>query len=301
MKQSALICILSSLPFIGLAQNEWAPIGAIWHVNKAWYFNPLNDPLFDYYTVEVTGDTIVDGKNGRKVGDFITVQDGEQVFLWWQDTLRLIYDYSLEVGDSVSFSLLNCDHSAYPERFVVDSVNTIVVDNVPLKRFFTSSYYGPNQEFYYEYVYIQKIGTPDLPILDHAFCYYTGDHVPAWTRCYRDAEIYYRSDRFNVLGPNEACDYLSSVNVEQVFPFKLMPNPATEVARLELGEWGSRFKELSLQVVHPSGQIIYSDVIPALSQTFDIPVFAFSSGIYILKLVDLNGSTVGLQKLVVIE
>ncbi len=80
-----------------------------------------------------------------------------------------------------------------------------------------------------------------------------------------------------------------------------MPNPATEVARLELGEWGSRFKELSLQVVHPSGQIIYSDVIPALSQTFDIPVFAFSSGIYILKLVDLNESTVGLQKLVVIE
>jgi hypothetical protein len=301
MKSNLTLLLFFCLPFWAFGQYEWAPFGAVWHVNEAWFFDPIDNPLFDYYTVEVTGDTMIGGMAGRKVGDYITVQSGNRVYLWWQDSLNLIYDYDLTIGDTVTFSLLSCDNQTYAEAFTVDEIDTLFVDNMPLRRFFTSSIYGPNQEYYYEYAYIEKIGTPDLPISNHAYCFFTADHVPAWTRCYRDAEIFYRSERFNQLAPDKACDVISSLGKIDYATFTVYPNPANGFTRIELGALSDVSGSLRVEVIHPTGQLVITEKIPDMAIQFDLNLAQIASGHYLIKILKEDGQLVGMNKLVVVK
>ncbi|MBK7345119.1 MAG: hypothetical protein IPJ06_19690 [Saprospiraceae bacterium] len=45
-------------------------------------------------------DTVVGGYAGRKVEGGSWSGKATEVYVWWNDTLRLQYDFSLEVGDT---------------------------------------------------------------------------------------------------------------------------------------------------------------------------------------------------------
>ncbi len=295
MKNIVLFFILILQPYLSTAQSEWAPIGAIWHINEIWYFDPPDNPLHDYYTIQSTGDTMIGGYTGRKVGPHITVQEGDRVYLWREDTLHLMFDYSLTDGDSVQFSLLGCTGAMHLAWFVVDKVDTIHVDTIALKRFHTSATGVLFPWDYHEYTYIEKVGHPEVAILDYFTCAFTTDHVPAWMRCYRDDTIFYRSEMFELLAPGAPCDVLSSTQPLSSVTIGLFPNPASSQVILTLPTDMSDL-DLEVSLVSPSGHVCRRHSYRHPSLTLDIS--GLPAGLYHVW-VRGDGRWLGTTKLVV--
>lgn len=295
MKNILLFFILILQPYLSTAQIEWAPIGAIWHINEIWYFDPPDNPLHDYYTLQSIGDTLIGGYTGRKVGPHITVQEGDRVYLWREDTLHLIFDYSLKAGDSVQFSLLGCTGAMHLAWFVVDKVDTIQADTIALRQFHTSATGVLYPWDYHEYTYIEKVGHPEVAILDYFTCAFTTDHVPAWMRCYQDESVFYRSQKFEMLAPGSSCDVLSSTHLLVFGQIELFPNPASSEVTLTLPQDVS---DINLQVllVSSSGHVLSQQLYrhPGL----ELNVSNLPPGL-IHVLIQRDGRILGMKKLVV--
>jgi hypothetical protein len=292
MKNLYLIALCLTLPYLSFAQIEWAPVGAVWHINEAWFFDPPDNPLFDFYTLESSGDTAIGGYAGRKVGDYITVQDGARVYLWWGDTLNLIFDYSLEVGDSAVFNLLSCDGVIHTNAFRVDSIVLLEVDNLTLRHYFT---HFENATSYYDYDYIEKIGHPEVGILNYAYCAFTTDHYPAWMRCYRDNAILYRSERFEMLAPGAPCDVVSSLSALPSGQIGLFPNPANSGVTLTLPQ-DLADHDLQVALLSPLGNVLVEQQCRHPSLSLDLS--GLPPGL-IFVLMRRKGSLLGVSKLVI--
>jgi len=132
------------------SQQEWAPIGARWVQNIGIDFDsiPVPNPLLDYYVVECTGDSMVNGLNFRKVGDYLMHQNGGKIYYWYGDSLNLVYGFEVEVGDTVNLNLLSCLGVVVTVPVKVDSVGAIVVSGQTLKRIVTTSI-GPAPYWFY--------------------------------------------------------------------------------------------------------------------------------------------------------
>ena len=125
--------------------------------------------------------------------------------------------------------------------------------------------------------------------------------MPAWTRCYRDAEIYYRSARFNQLAPDKACDVISSLGKIDYTTFNMYPNPANGFTRIELGELSDVAGSLRVEVIHPTGQMVMTEKIPDMAIQFDLNLAQIASGHYLIKILREDGQLVGMNKLVVVK
>lgn len=285
------------------SQYEWAPVGAKWYINDLAYVG-WNDPnLWNQYTlVECTGDTVVGGYAGRKVGDWIMVQDGYKVYVWWNDTLRLQYDYSLEVGDTTTFQLLDPSSTGnlfQPYPFIVEDIDTIDVNGYALRVFYTkgnNDLNDPWSSFFWDYGYMEKLGSLNTIVEEAAFLYHTSDHIPAFIRCYEDVDLLWKHDWFML-----DCDYSKPSSID--FPLwdhvSLSPNPARSVIHLRVDAPQPHWPEMEVHLLRPDGVVLFSTPFVLANQELDIPVSSLPSGIYFLRLTDVAGQVLGVEKVVI--
>jgi len=131
-----------------LAQREWAPIGAYWYYT----WGDVWGPPVEYLRMESIKDTIVAEKNCRLLRSIITHDNGiddkvrqthfediiiyqeeYKVFRWVEDQFRILYDFSLEQGDTLQVYIPVNERWLYNSRqdsiayFVIDSVTTLVL------------------------------------------------------------------------------------------------------------------------------------------------------------------------------
>ena len=279
------------------AQYEWAPVGATWYINALSYTSPTYDKWQKYYTVESTGDTIVGGYNGRKVGDHIMIQNGYKVYVWWQDTIRLQYDFGLEVGDTAVFDLFHYDTINRFQSFIVEEIDTIEVDGFLLKRFSTVGNDFDGQACYcWQYFFTEKIGEYGTIVNEEAFAYQTADHIPPFVRCYEDEDLLWKHVLF-VLD----CDYSnpSAIHFPLLGSVSISPNPARSVIHLRVDAPLPHWYEIRVNILGSDGVVQLSMPFVLSSQTMDIPVSSLSSGIYFLQLTDPAGQVLSVEKVVI--
>ena len=179
MKHILTFALLLVISFSLSSQIEFAPVGAKW-IQNAGATNqgsPFYHPLADYFVIESTGDTLVNGTTYRKVGEHLLYQDAEKIYYLWNDTLRLLYDFGVQVGDTVTFELLGCLSNwlaPAPHRFVVNYVGQITVDQQLLKRINCLSI---EQHQLPDYEYIEKIGYTTRVVEDKAGCVTFPEHT----------------------------------------------------------------------------------------------------------------------------
>jgi hypothetical protein len=249
MKNFTLLYLCLSLCFTFLnAQDEFAPIGAKWYVNASIEEIWETDPLQDFYTLESKSDTIINDTIHRVVGDHLFYQDGGQVYYRWQHSLRLIYDYDVAVGDTVTFEMASCTlepDSIELVTFRVDAVSTVEVQGVPLKRVqcqWIEGAYGYEED----YIYLERIGSVRVMIENFTNCVLVTGAVEEWLRCYQDEDIDFKTQRFLNLD-GEDCSYrnLTSLDNEpNSSSITAYPNPFRETIKVE---WpGTRSFVLSL-------------------------------------------------------
>jgi len=126
MKKTVVFSLLLLSTTLVLAQNQWPPIGAKWHYTYR-AFCIENYPCWgidEFILFEAVSDTLindtlctnikVDYHNYKKevipLGNEFLFTEGEQVYNFHHEKFHLLYDFSLEPGDSVMLSLgSNCN------------------------------------------------------------------------------------------------------------------------------------------------------------------------------------------------
>ena len=215
------------------AQAEFAPIGARWFQNAGISNDSLIHPLQDFYIIESEKDTLVDGLLHRKVGDYLFYQDGNQVYYRWQDSLRLIYDYDVEEGDTVRFEMFEWpeEDEVFENTLVVDDISYVMAGMDSLKRIACRIVEGQGALYTQYYTYLERMGSTRTLVEDLTYAVPL-NYVPEWLRCYQDDEVSYQTERFLLTAEEgQGCDYRMPNATEEVqagVEVSVFPNPVSE-------------------------------------------------------------------------
>jgi len=212
------------------AQAEFAPIGARWFQNAAIENIWDTHPLQDFYVIESEKDTLVDDLLHRKVGDYLFYQDSNKVYYRWQDSLRLIYDYGVAVGDTVRFEMLDGPDEIYENTFVVEKAAYVSAGEDSIKRIECRLIDGAL--YIQPYVYLERMGSVRKLVEDLTYSLPIPGVVEEWLRCYEDNEASYQTERFLMtVEDGEGCDYRmpnATGEVEDRIEVSVFPNPVSE-------------------------------------------------------------------------
>ena len=203
--------------------------------------------------------------------------------------MRLLYDFNVVTGDTLNFELfgydfINDENTIYPYPCIVDSVTTITVNNLALKRVHTTVVadfdFFPNR-----YIYTERIGSERRIFEDKANGSWVADAGPSQLRCYIDNEIEYHTwlydwlnlDNCEAENPNatfETNGDLTTINIH--------PNPASNFTQISI-KTTLPTAPVHIEIINLAGQIVYSKNAP-FKFLIKVETSSIPSGIYFIKM-----------------
>jgi hypothetical protein len=249
MKKIIILFILI-LPLSVFSQT-WYPIGATWYFNKQ---EQLQFPAHGFTKYTVIKDTVIASLNSKLLridtvlyngitlgpGSCIVREDNSNVYFYENNSFKLMYNFNLNVGDTLNINLsnANCD-SVSP--LIVDSIKHIFPNGIDLKVQYLSCRYfysGPwqGQADTITYKIIERIGTEILRTSTYnrfffnPICTVGEEFISTFLRCYSDNNILYNDNWY----ANYNCDTLinGTVGVPSISKeeesISIFPNPANE-------------------------------------------------------------------------
>ena len=186
------------------AQQEWAPDSAVW--NHMYFFTSMSppfDPNRHNIETRVIGDSLYQGQNCRVLArtlfsafggsspfdTLLTYQDSFKVFFWNEhfNHFSLLFDFGVQVGDTVWLEGVDTICPATPSFSIVDSVGTIVVNSDTLRYYVFEN--SGNPSWVQNFRNIEKIGNY-LRFLPEPNCF---TDMVGWTDspllCYSDSQL----------------------------------------------------------------------------------------------------------------
>lgn len=228
-----LVTILSIFWITNVSsQSEFAPIGAEWIMNDWYCLDELEEPLESITKFQSEKDTTINNLNFRKVNTWLFHQDNYKVYYLWEDTLRLIYDFELAVGDTVKFDMLTCKSTISKITFEVTKVDSIEFRNENLKRIECNLVEGYLP--FDSYTYIERIGSTRKIVEDLADCLLVPGAVPEQLRCYHEQGSVYITDWFSQFGYSD-CEILTNIeeHLESNNSLNISPNPVHDYINIK--------------------------------------------------------------------
>lgn len=294
MKKLLFLCFLFS-SICTIAQSEWFPVGAKWYFN----LQELEQYKADGYRVfTVLKDTIVDSKQSKCISKtainskgqilnnevIIMREENKRVYWYNNDSFQLIYDFSLNPGDTLerSASTIGCD-SVSP--IIVDSITETSINGVPIKIQYLS-YVGYNTDFNGEdYIFrktiMEKIGSEDNFMYESLTSLIDDNFAFTGLRCYLDNNLEYHSNWWKNIYNNIACDTLIYLGIQKLKisdGISVSPNPTAGLFTIT-----SKVPLESLEIYNISGYKIKTyDIRSNIFCEFDIK--NYQHGTYIVVL-----------------
>ena len=241
------ILLFSFLFFSLSASAQYFEVGMTW-VYGQYTTMPGWPPHIS--TMTITGDTMINGEAAfiidppepsysgnpriRYIGE-----SGQQVFYYMNDEKRLLYDFSLNVGDTLVVKAQWCCQGDLLDTIVgyVDSVGSITVSGVPLKYQDFGSADWPRE-------HVEGVGSlyyffPNPPLFDNAY---------SKLRCviYPNGDILKFTD-------DEDCYTIMGVNDIQQSGLAMYPNPVMDELTIENKEG----KAYTLRFFNQQGQLLF--------------------------------------------
>ena len=300
MKKIILTIFLISSLFVSAqeteSKNDWAPLGAEW-----FYSSTMTIYDFSKYTSE--RDTIIEEKQCTVItneGEIteIMYQENGKVYYRFNEKFNLIYDFSADIGDKISFVFKGLSSantiSTYQIDYIVTHIENSVINGASSRIFHTSkTAFEDTENLDYDiwstapasYTYRERIGKESgclygiLPFI--AVC--TGDIA---LRCYHDCCIDYTASWW--LDKEKPCDYATlSAEKVQIRDFNIYPNPVKHEFEIR-GDMIFTNSDISIEILDLSGSRHH--VSQLNTHNSKINVRDLKSGIYILKISDESGS-----------
>lgn len=268
-------CFAAMLSFFtAYSQYEFAPIGAKWIQNVEVNTDNGENPLENFYVLESLKDTIIQNKTFRLVNEYAFHQKDHKVYLWYADSLNLIYDFGLTVGDTITYNILEC-FGITDIDFVVTDKSIVNINGRELIKLVHSPLIYEN-----DYEIIEGIGDINSAFESFSYnCFSIPGAIAPWLRCYQDENIYYQSERF-ISYNQESCEYRPTSNTRQQtdISFEIYPNPATQYTTILAENISSTLEQF--EIMDYKGKIVSKGTIT----NGIIDISYLPSGIYLLKI-----------------
>lgn len=298
MKYTLTLLVL--LNFINVfGQTEWAPIGATWHVSKREGNMPPNE---GYVLWEVTKDTTILNKSAREIQKTYfhsngqdtsylkseyTYEENDTVYILKDNQFHMLYNFNSVVGDKWTIygkdsicEYFCCDGNPNPNNgtVIVDSIKTVVINNITLKAIYTSP--DSLSPWHYYGVIIEKIGClwTMLPEAINCAVDAIGEH--GVLRCYKDSDIEYKSKY--LINSNYDCNRLINYTSSVVIDYDntvIFPNPANEYINISTANTTNASIGKHYEIIDIQGSILMRKPI-----SNKIYVGNLNTGVYFLKL-----------------
>ena len=280
-----LICTLS-FSFASTAQ-DWFPLGATWYYNQIILLEGET-----YVQFQVTGDTILQGKNCRIISGSCNCgipsaggyfyQEGDRVYAYHAETesFKVFYDFTLVAGDTIVFpgdSLVGGDG-----YFLIDSVTTMQVGSLNLR---VQHLTALNINITWGNKIIELIGSNGCMYPQVTFC----DPSTGGLRCYEDGQI----GLINFQSPPRSCTYSTGIDDPlEVSVLKIFPNPATNLLNIQSEK---PIKQITL--INNLGMLVYQS--SSVNNTeHQMEVHSLPAGVYRLEAM-LNDHKIVYQSVVI--
>jgi hypothetical protein len=277
MKKLLFILLFITSVFSALAQTGWPPIGAKWHYSyqPCDIVGPCSSKEFIYF--EAVKDTMVndtvctkiiveyhnDKEEVKYLGNEFIYSTENQVYNYHHGHFYLLYDFSLQVGDTVALSLgSNCN--LYNQ---LESTDVHFWDSAPIKHFVTErdsieidgkKYLSMDMGFTFESnsitpilmfdyrIIIKNIGSLEFLTGNLVTGIESGFYGPL--RCYSDSSVTYTTDI--------PCDMLTSSTegIKKNTKVWVYPNPVTVESVIHFPNPGE--KEVTIEITNSAGKTI---------------------------------------------
>ena len=274
----------------GYAQVEWAPVGA------KWWYGPWgttgNGSYCDdgYSTISVVGDTIINGTEARVLsfesfGKDLTTErheyiysDSDRVYYYDKQSglFERLYGFGLSPGDTLVVYGSAVD--GYPSFMnVLDSIDTVVISGVPLRRQYLSPVDFEGKGFGgHDYRPVLEFIGDAVLFFGSPFIIPTGG---CWggLRCYEDHLINYKVTL-------DSCDRLvTGANLPAAEHVTVSPNPSN--GWITVSGHGFRGASITGEVLDFSGRLL-AQTSYINSPTLVIGLHGVADGMYLLRLTD---------------
>ena len=239
-----IIIALCVLPLCLNAQR-WFPENATWTFNRGIRSPFPYTNIYGYTKYSVVKDTIVNNTTAKLINvstvdyngvesvinSLFMYESDSRVYLWNGSEFRLMYDFSLNVGDT----LITDIDTTYCSPLIVDSVFNRVLDgqNLKVQHLSYDILNLPNGEQSIELIeIIEKIGI-ETEFVFYPRCPHYDDFAYSGLRCYNDDSISYKNARWAGQNPQIACDtliYGRDTDIQKVEEgeFLIFPNPSDD-------------------------------------------------------------------------
>jgi hypothetical protein len=228
------------------SQTEFAPIGAEWY-----YTNTDSDPGYSCEKYVSTKDSTIEGKECKmilhyKVSSQIDTlffwQNEEKVYYYRDSRFFLLYDFNVNIGDTLTFSFKKSEfgespYEIIPVKCVVHDVQFTNIDGKELKMIFTNIIDEISAYFHIKngtYNYIEKIGHPKI-FMEEVIETWTTMAYTTGLRCYYDNEINYITDWWTKY--DLPCDYYGRTNIFDIISnnyIQIFPNPTCDFITINI-------------------------------------------------------------------
>jgi len=275
----------------------WFEGDPFWHFRLD--YSHCNQERYGDASAWVDRDTLIDGlgmivlkvvgETGGMTGpatinrEHIYYEQGEQVFLYLYDSLHLLYDFSVNIGDTISYPVfendLDCDSTVFIR---LDTIEQILIED-DVRRLQRWRIVNQDGWFEGEYAILEGISLAFSPI--NYFCTIHGPCNPFIRDCY------FYGDGLWSYPISKDCSFLLS-DEEVHLPsasVSILPNPTTGSFRIELN-----LPIEQISVYSNMGQLIFTGPEQALNLTGK-PV-----GVYWVSLLFENGQQ-SIQKVILQE
>jgi hypothetical protein len=290
--KSIKIFIILTFTFCGIvrisnAQTVWAPVGAKWtyltqdYENDEWiltFFTSAKDTLvLDKICKKIdinrlSYDINSHNQDSSYKGYYLMYSENEKVYYFFNDTFRLLYDFSLNKGDTLYSYQPTFDSNVALNRYVIDSINYIQITGKLIKRQYLhtidSTQLSDNRYFFLSGDILEGIGNTTYMFGE---TFYTFDVFGPYLKCYSDSEISYSVTN---------CDSLISINEsDQSQRIQIYPNPTLDEIILNY----SGHQPFDIEIINSLG-VKMMEQNKLSSDMNPINVEALESGIYFLVL-----------------
>ncbi|HBS88317.1 MAG: hypothetical protein A2W91_17630 [Bacteroidetes bacterium GWF2_38_335] len=282
MKKSTILSVLFAISLQITAQN-FAPIGSIWHYTQG----TLNPDVTSFKTLESVSDTIINGKNCRKLIEVERYLDtigtsfqymyseNDSVFFFADDNFHLLYDFSAIKGDTIILEYFSTWNGT-PLKMIIDSTSLIMVNDQERKIQFITCGDGVVIEFGNHV--IEGIGNTSFmfPTMDGS--------LNGPLRCYQDTSTGLFLNPFHPAYEwnHEDCEEIITGITEPIWSddISIFPNPANSTISIR-----NIYKPATYKIYNLNGEILLSGNVIGLSE---INISGLSKGFYFIELKNEN-------------
>ncbi|MEI6766857.1 MAG: T9SS type A sorting domain-containing protein [Bacteroidota bacterium] len=278
-----LLTILFSILFVTKmeAQNDFAPIGAVWKYRCMSAFdtslhtcslNSVADTIIQGRQCKILKKNVLGGCDYRGFTEYMYSDSGKVFFFDSnRNIFQLLFDINANVGDH--FSLI----PSYPSNdsivFMADSISSMIINSISLKVLYIHYIHKPPNLSVYVYnsKIIERIGfTSFMFPWDNISC------AEGYTRplgCYSDPIL-----GFYDFGTITNCSPASVIEPEEN-TFSIFPNPNNGKFTVSLDSGNSR-----ILIYNILGELIHENIYSGTRQNISIELPFQSKGIYIVKI-----------------